>query len=309
MPAVIDAFTQAIAAAGLAPPNTVIADGALHRFSSSGRRNDNSGWYCLFDDIMPVGVFGCWRSGMTQAWYSKAESAQTPAESVALRQRMQAAKALRDQEKAARQQRVAVSAQATWGAATPAKADHPYLAAKQVGPHNLRSNMSLLLVPVFEPSGSLTSLQTIAANGQKRFLTGGRLQGCYCLLGQPGPVIVIGEGWATCASIQEATGLPVAAAFFAGNLQPVAQALRRQYPDAVLVLAADDDHDTEGNPGVSAARAAALSIGALVVFPQFPADRPRKATDFNDLHSLVGAGAVRACFAEVLEGIAHDATH
>ena len=97
-----------------------------------------------------------------------------------------------------------------------------------------------------------------------------------------------------------ATGLAVAAAFSASNLSPVAHALRRKFPALLIILAADDDHATEGNPGLTAARAAALAVGGLVVV-QFPVDRPRKATDFNDLFSLAGAGAVCACFTEVME--------
>jgi len=118
--------------------------------------------------------------------------------------------------------------------------------------------------------------------------------------------LVLGEGMATMHSIRAATGLAVAAAFSAGNLAPVAQALRRKFPTMPIILAADDDHTTEGTPGRAAARAAALAVGGLVVAPQFPAHRPRKATDFNDLFSLAGTGAVRACFAEVLEGLPHE---
>jgi putative DNA primase/helicase len=44
-------------------------------------------------------------------------------------------------------------------------------------------------------------------------------------------------------------------------------------------------------------------VGGLVVMPQFPADRPAKATDFNDLAALAGLGAVRACFTEILETV------
>lgn len=85
----------------------------------------------------------------------------------------------------------------------------------------------------------------------------------------------------------------------------MAQALSRKFPALPIVLAADDDHATEGNPGLTAARAAALAVGGLLVVPQFPAGRPRKATDFNDLYSLAGADAVRACFTEVMEGLSH----
>lgn len=146
------------------------------------------------------------------------------------------------------------------------------------------------------------SLQTIDAAGDKRYR--GRKKGCYYAMGRPQDgVLVVGEGYATCASIHEATGHAVACAFDSGNLLPVARALRHKYPQQLLVLAADDDWRTEGNPGLSAAHQAALAVGGFVVKPQFPAHRPPKATDFNDLAALAGPGAVRACFTELLEGM------
>jgi putative DNA primase/helicase len=126
------------------------------------------------------------------------------------------------------------------------------------------------------------------------------MRGCYFPLGsKPQGFLIVCEGFATGASIHEATGLPVAVAFNAGNLGLVAAALHKAYPALVLVLAADDDHLTPDNPGITAARQAALAVGGFVVAPQFPKGRPPKATDFNDLATLAGLGAVRACFAEI----------
>ena len=55
----LEAFRDAIAAAGLTPPDEIIGDGKLHRFSSNGRPRDESGWYKFFDDDRPAGAFGC----------------------------------------------------------------------------------------------------------------------------------------------------------------------------------------------------------------------------------------------------------
>jgi len=54
-----------------------------------------------------------------------------------------------------------------------------------------------------------------------------------------------------------------------GNLLPVAQALRGQYPDLPIVVCADDDAETEGNPGKSKAMEAAEAVGVAVVLPVF----------------------------------------
>ena len=85
----------------------------------------------------------------------------------------------------------------------------------------------------------------------------------------------------------------MAVAFDAGNLQPVAEALRASFPDADLLIAADDDHTTEGNPGASKAAHAAKAVGGRTVLPRF-ADASCRGTDFNDLAQAEGPAAVKA---------------
>lgn len=301
----IEAFSQAIEAAGMAAPDVIHADGMLHRFSPSGKRRDMAGWYVLYLDGLPAGVFGCWRSGLVQTWCAKASHSLTSAQRDALRQRVRNAKALRDADIQQRQQQAQTMALARWNTASPLLAGmqaHPYLKSKGVQGFGLRveTGTDLLLVPMRDATGTLHSLQTISETGEKRFIAGGRVQGCYHAIGQIGTALVVAEGFATAASIHEATGLAVATAFSANNLFPVARALRQKYPGLPLVLAADDDYATEGNPGLTVARHTALAVGGIVALPQFPADRSG-ATDFNDLHRLAGLDAVRACFAEVME--------
>jgi putative DNA primase/helicase len=118
------------------------------------------------------------------------------------------------------------------------------------------------------------------------------VKGCYHSIGKPSGELVICEGYATGASIHEATGYAVAVAFNAGNLPEVAQALHSKFPTLRLILAADDDWKTEGNPGLAKATEAAKAIGAAVAVPDFGANRPDRATDFNDLHQIAGISAV-----------------
>lgn len=44
MSGIINQFRDAIAAVGLTPPNEIIDDGKIHRFSSNGKPRDESGW-------------------------------------------------------------------------------------------------------------------------------------------------------------------------------------------------------------------------------------------------------------------------
>lgn len=300
MTAAIEAFRTAIESAGLTPPDTIHCDGAIHRFSTNGRRGDDSGWYVLNLDGIPAGSFGCWRSGLHSTWCGKSDSSMTTAERDAHRQRIKAMKAQREAEQAQRQQKASETAAALWQQADPATA-HPYLSTKAIKPHGIKTFGDTLLIPMRDTTGTLHSLQSISTDGSKMFHPGGRVKGCYFGIGKPADKLIVCEGFATGASIHEATGDAVAVAFNAGNLEAVALALRTKYPALQIVIAADDDHLTDGNPGLTKARSAALAVGGFVVAPQFPAGRPVKATDFNDLAAIAGLDAVRVCFAEIWE--------
>jgi putative DNA primase/helicase len=214
---------------------------------------------------------------------------------------------LSKQDRKGQQAQAAKVAAQRWAAATPATDTHPYLAAKGVQAHGVKVEASsLLLVPMHDTAGVLHSLQTIDTQGGKRFLHGGRIRGCYCLIGEPDEALIVCEGFATGASIHQATGHPVAVAFNAGNLQAVALALREKSPEAVLIFAADDDHKTEGNPGLTNATAAARVVDGWLAVPTFPADRPDGATDFNDLAQIAGLEAVLACI-NTAQPVAADA--
>lgn len=302
--ATLAAFADAIRAAGLTPPEQIEADGEIHRFSSSGKRGGEAGWYVLHLDGVPAGSFGCWRAGLLSSWCAKSANEMTQAEQAAHRQRVEAMRQQRDAEQQQRQQQAREQAARRWEAAAPATA-HGYLSRKGIQAHGARIEGELLLVPMRDADGVLWNVERISAEAgePKKGLLGGRRKGLFHLIGQPqeaGPLMIC-EGFATGASIHEATGYPVAVAFTAGNLLSAAQALRAKFPELALILAADDDHRTEGNPGMSKATEAARAVGAVLAVPTFPEGcRPDDATDFNDLHALAGLAAVRECFEAAL---------
>jgi putative DNA primase/helicase len=297
-------FVSAIAAAGLSPPDSISADGAIHRFSTNDRRGDDSGWYTLHADGIAAGAFGCWRTGLQSNWCAKSDNAMTEAERDAHRKRIAAMQAQREADTLATQQQASQTAAALWQEAAPAPAAHEYLTRKRIKPHGAKFDGHRLMIPMRDTAGTLHSLQTITPDGDKRFHPGGRVKGCYHSIGKPAGVLIVCEGYATGASIHEATGHAVAVTFNAGNLHAVALALRAKYPALKITVAADDDHLTDGNPGLSKATAAALAVGGVVAVPVFPADRPDKATDFNDLYLLAGADAVKACIDGAINSIA-----
>jgi len=289
-------FQQAIAGAGLPVPEVIHGDGTLYRFSTNGKRMDQSGWYVLHDDgDVPAGAFGCWRSGLSQTWCSKDTQAMTQAERSAHQQRMQAIAHQREADKAQRQHDAATAAAQRWEAALPAPADHPYLVRKGIGPHGIKAEGEALLIPLRDAATALHSLQAIGPEGDKRFQPGGRIKGCYFGIGKPKGLLIVCEGFATGASIHEATGHAVACAMNAGNLLEVAQALHSKYPKLRLILAADDDAFTDGNPGITKATEAAKAVGGYLTKPDFGEQRSAAETDFNDLHQRAGLEAVKAC--------------
>ena len=289
----IEQFREAIRSAGLEPPDTIEADGKLHRFPSNGKQGDDAGWYVLHGDGIPAGSFGDWRTGVSEPWRADIDRTLTPSEEAAHRAKVETMRRVREVEETRRKAEAATKAAAIWQAAQPVPDDHPYLKRKGIKPHGARLHNGALVIPMRD-AGELHSLQFIGLDGEKRFLTGGRVTGCYFGIGavegtQP---LCIAEGYATGATIHEATGYPVAVAFHAGNLEAVARTLRGKFPDLRLLICADDDLATQGNPGLTKATDAAIAIGGKLAIPDFGTDRPDRATDFNDMAKLRGAEAV-----------------
>lgn len=201
-----------------------------------------------------------------------------------------------DDQKAARAARGRNAAAATWNLATPARPDHPYLVRKQVSPHGLReSSAGELVVPLRDLAGTLHSIEFIAEDGAKRYLFEGAKSGHFCTIGGPlladRPILVC-EGWATGASLHEATGHVVLAAMDAGNMPPVAEILRAKFPDADIVLVADNDSKPEQkrNTGIIAATKAARAIGGRLAVPPIAGD----ANDLAEHHGLAAVAAMVA---------------
>ena len=144
-----------------------------------------------------------------------------------------------------RTEEAAARATRIWDHARPAPENHPYLVAKQAEPLALRMDASRrLVVPLQDIDGRIHSLETIAPDGAKRFLAGGAKKGHFAVVGlDPAPLeeptgpLLICDGWATGACVCMATGHMVIAAMDAGNLMPVAEALRARFSETDLVLA------------------------------------------------------------------------
>lgn len=280
----IDAFRDAMREAGLCPPDRIDADGQLHRFHVEGdRRGTLNGWYLLHLDGRAAGVFGSWKTGLRTTWANGTRLGF--AERHAFAKLVKVARTKAEAERQVEHELCAIQARAEWSTAYSADPAHPYLVTKAVKPHGLRQIGNALIVPLYDERSILWNVQRIYGNGRKRFRTG-RAGGLFSPIGDlTSPMrILVCEGWATGATLHEEIGASVLCAMNAGNLLSVAKAARKSWAGASLVICADNDRHTAGNPGVSKATEAAKAAGARLIVPTFPDGA--LGSDFNDLAQL-----------------------
>ncbi|HEX7112725.1 MAG TPA: DUF5906 domain-containing protein, partial [Mizugakiibacter sp.] len=318
--------------------------GKLVRCKVEGDR-EKRGWYMLHElqsaggDLLLVGSFGIWHGNDNGAQKIELRKREITADQkAALRKRLaedrKRAEAARRRDAA----RAAERASAMWQRLAP-DGDADYLAAKGVGAYGLRFTPNgTAVVPLLDAVGHLHGLQFLrtsaaaekARRPAKEFWPAGLTKrGHFHQIGTPVHLVLVAEGYATAASLHMATQLPVVVAFDAGNLLPVAEALRKRYPRVRILICADDDDLQKcrqckarlalalspvecpacgqlhgaSNAGVTDASAAALAVDGAWVAPRFAdedarrrafLDRGAKPTDFNDLHAAEGLHVVRA---------------
>lgn len=269
-------LTEAIAAAGMTPPARIIPKKWM-RFPGVGKgRSNRSGWCRLISPTLAV--FGDFSSDISATWH---DETQVDAETAA-KQLEKARAQSREYSRQQRQQQARSADKAAQMIRDASMASHPYLVRK--GFPNLLGLVhdSRLLVPVRDVTdyGRVISVQTIDANGVKKFLPGGRTRcGVYRIGVAPASArrVLLCEGYATGLSIHAAVQrLPgphsIVVCFSAGNLELVAE----HFPGALVCA----DHD-ESKRGEEAARATGLEWRM-----------PPEIGDFNDMHQKHGVYAV-----------------
>ncbi len=283
-------FEAAMHAAGIVPEFTrdsLIPNGELIRFRVEGDSKDSkNGWAVLHGDGIPAGMFGNWKTGESHNWCSKRDSELTPGERSEQKRRVEMARVERERAEKHCRAEAAEHARAAWEVAD-AATSHPYLQRKCVQSHGLRVvrtdghrvRAGDLLIPLHNPSSELVSLQRITHDGAKFYLAGGEKRGCFYRFGGDGAAWLV-EGYATGASVHEATGQPVVVAFDAGGLKPVADLLRGQ----LIGVAADNDESGTG-------QRVAEATGLPWIMP------PTIGQDWNDYATEHGVDATRAALA------------
>ena len=283
---------DAMRGAGLEPPEQIHLDGKLHRFKSGtkgqGKGGDKPGWYVVYGDGVPAGRFGCWRSGVEVTWRAEIGRKLSPAEEMANARRMAEAKAARDAEQARQYEVASSTVETIWSSAQGASPEHPYLQRKGIGVHGARvTGDGRLVVPLYGQDGQLSTLQYIAHDGTKLYHPGGQTGGKFWMIGttdDPGS-IYIAEGFATAATIHEATHRPVVVAYSASNLVPVTGSMREMYGQAQdIVIVADND---ASGVGQRYAEQASAKHGARMVMPPILGDANDYDQSGGDLRDLL----------------------
>lgn len=272
-------------------------DGLFHVVDAiDGKPRNGAGRIKFFTDGQG-GIASNWKTAHTQAFFvnGTATAKLDPAELERIKREQQK----RESEKLKGYDRAALKAVQIWNKAAPAPVEHPYLITKHIKPHGARLASwertiiddngkrqklvidNCLIIPLFNAAGQIRSLQAIFPDSHKLldrnkdFLPFGQLAGLLWWIGSKSDTVLVCEGFATGCTLHEETSHRVYMAFTANNLLAVAKTVREKLPDAEIVVCADNDVNTQGNPGLSKATAAAEAVGGSVAVPPI-------AGDFND---------------------------
>ena len=299
----------------------LIIDGKIHRVRA-GKSKAKSAWYVLFATQLAKkevinGSYGYWVGANSNSQTLKSsyvtQNHDERAKIKESRERIRkiaAQKAIDDAKTARRlianvlKKRVSATGQSDYAKRkmiNPVGALFP-LSKGEIYP-GVSVDTSTLVLPIENFKGQKTAIQFIlkekigsGKDASDKFLwpQGCVKAGSFIRLGstvQNGQIVIICEGYATGASIHQATGYNVLCAIDVGNIREVAEKLRAYYPKCRIVIAADDDFQRWNskktaleNIGVLTADDVAKRINGYVVVPKFKDRGDNKWTDFNDLH-------------------------
>ena len=299
-------FGDELKAAGIDLKDAPLMDGKWHRVALEGdKKGEKNASYRAFLDGVPNGQIKNFRSDDLTRWVSRGEKL-SDEQRATIKAEFAQRQSKRIEERQVVQKDASMVAQSRWDKAKDVSGlSTAYLQSKRVENHGLKiDDKGRTLIPLRDIEGKLWSVQSINKEGLKRFTTGAKKRGLMHVIdplnlidqksGSKGATginkgtIFVAEGYSTAASVFEATNQPTVVAFDASNLKPVGEAIHKKYPQAKIVMAADNDHKLEdrpiGNVGMTKAIDAAIAVGGSVVAPVLTKQQKEKGlSDWNDL--------------------------
>ena len=319
-------FGATLRAAGFRLEGNPVLDGKWHRVATADDdRGQKTGAYRGDMNGTPFLYWKDHRTGEEGTVIAKGYGDLSPAQRALAAQTAADNAARRIQETSEQHQARAIELAEKLKTYTPATQQTGYQAAKGIAPtpgSYTDKTGEVTILPSVDIDGKQWTTQYIQADGSKKFAANARKTGTFHPVTgfdsiEQAPVVIIAEGYATAATIAantrpiEGQGSPaVLAAWDAGNLVHVAQAVRNKYPDKPIVIAGDDDlaqqNKSGKNPGRERAEEAARAVDGKAVFPTFASGEqqadPKHRSDFNDLaqnSSLGNQGVARQINAAV----------
>lgn len=214
----------------------------------------------------------------------KLTDGEVPRMTPALKKKLTAQKAKREEKLAFEHAKARLEAQRRWEDAPVLEGEHPYLVKKGVGPYEAKADGNKLLLPIYDDEGVILSVQTIAPNSEKRFHPGAKVMGGRYNIGIHLGRTIICEGFATGASIFESVVDQVCVAFSKANIHVVAREFAAL--GVPFIIAADTN-------AIAEMQDLARELKVLVVAPDC-------GSDFNDQHKERGEESVRKTFADAM---------
>jgi putative DNA primase/helicase len=258
-----------------------LMDGKKHRVPvEGGKKGAVDGFYVFYGDGLPAGRIINNLTGADEKWSSKGYSL-LPEERAAMHAEAAANLARRAAAQAAEHEQAAERALHILSGLKPVEQLTPYLASKGLKAHHgafTDGEGKTTYIPLIDSENKVWSMQFIQEDGKKRYAKNSRKESCFHAIGgmealERAPALVIGEGYATAATLAEVLGHATVAAFDSGNLTAVAKELQAKFPEKPIVIAGDDDMPlvmTHGmNPGRTKAEEAAKAVGGVHVLPIF----------------------------------------
>ena len=243
-------------------------------------------------------TFGDYATGLKDSIFIRANNNLSFQEIQQRKAAIQEAQAKAEQQRQKEQEDKVIEVTNLWQSLPNANQSHEYLTKKQVLSYGLKQLDDSLVVPLCDANGKMWSIQYIHPDGRKQFYTGGRTKGCFYVLGEIHDKVVFCEGYATGASVYQATTIPVAIAFNAGNLENVVIALKKKHPNLNIIIGADNDYkeNAQTNVGRDVAMQIAEKYNNIKVIVPYMNENCK--CDFNDIAVAKGLGEVRKQFSE-----------